>query len=341
MIDFKDVKYQHVERWDTDEVQYLKSCKTLTVQPKIDGTNAVIICELDKNGQCINVQAGSRNRFLTPDDDNEGFAKWVILNKEKFETAASKIVRSFVKPARIDPNDSYEQFVVFYGEFTKKGKFHVRPECMHNFYVFDVKIYTNEAGKLRQEWFCPEKFADVFLKTAIDRVPSIIDFDTTLLNEKGEEWLLDYLKWFSLFIMANGFETGEGFVLKDYGDATNQYGRKVWAKIVYGKPNCPKANMYDSILSNWFSEEYLEKEYCKYLEKFPKESPVNVQKFANLTAREFIKEETANIVFKFKFPEIDFANLFGKLTKKARYFATVKNAGSAGSAGSENTDSAV
>lgn len=324
MLPYENFKYQHVERWDTDEVQYLKSCKTLTVQPKIDGTNAVIICEFDKNGTCIDVQAGSRNRFLTPDDDNEGFAKWVILNKEKFETAAAKIVRSFVKPACIDPNDPYEQFIVFYGEFTKKGKFLVKPECMHNFYVFDVKIYTNEAGTLRQEWFCPEKFADVFLKTAIDRVPSIIDFDTALLNEKGVEWLLDYLKWFSLFIMADGFETGEGFVIKDYGMTGNQYGRHTWAKIVYEKPNATHTDMLETVLNEWFSEEYLEKEYCKYLERFPKENPVKPQKFANLVAREFIKEEVANMVFKFNFPEIDFAKLFGKLTKKALYHITNK-----------------
>ena len=322
MLPYENFKYQHVERWDTDEVQYLKSCKTVTVQPKIDGTNAVIICELDRNGQCIDIQAGSRNRYLTPDDDNEGFAKWVILNKEKFETAAAKIVRSFVNNdgRDFDQSVSFVPYVVFYGEFTKKGKFHVKPECMHNFYVFDVKIYTNEAGTLRQEWFCPEKFADVFLKTAIDRVPSIIDFDTSLLNEKGEEWLLDYLKWFSLFIMEDGFETGEGFVLKDYGDAANQYGRKTWAKILYDKPRSPQADLYQDITENWFVISFLEKEYIKLQDKEPAGKQINPQKFANLVVREFFKEEIANIVLKKKLPVIDFRKLQSMLSKKALYW---------------------
>ena len=46
------------------------------VTEKIDGTNAQIIID------GTNIYAGSRNKFITTDNDNFGFAKWVEDNKE-------------------------------------------------------------------------------------------------------------------------------------------------------------------------------------------------------------------------------------------------------------------
>ena len=48
------------------------------ITEKLDGTNAQIV--IDAQG---NVRAGSRNRWITPDDDNYGFAGWVERNKEE------------------------------------------------------------------------------------------------------------------------------------------------------------------------------------------------------------------------------------------------------------------
>lgn len=48
------------------------------VTEKIDGTNAQIY--IDDN---FNIFAGSKNRWITPDDDNYVFAKWVISNEEE------------------------------------------------------------------------------------------------------------------------------------------------------------------------------------------------------------------------------------------------------------------
>lgn len=42
------------------------------ITEKLDGTNAQIV--IDAEG---NVRAGSRNRWITPDNDNYGFARWV------------------------------------------------------------------------------------------------------------------------------------------------------------------------------------------------------------------------------------------------------------------------
>ena len=55
--------------------------RTITVTEKIDGTNAQILVMEDGR-----VYAGSRNRWITPEDDNFGFAKWVEENKEALAT---------------------------------------------------------------------------------------------------------------------------------------------------------------------------------------------------------------------------------------------------------------
>lgn len=45
---------------------------------KIDGTNALV--HVDDEGR---VRAGSRSRWITPQDDNYGFAKWVEANADE------------------------------------------------------------------------------------------------------------------------------------------------------------------------------------------------------------------------------------------------------------------
>ena len=53
----------------------------VTITEKINGTNGCIVI---KDGSIVKVQ--SRRRFITPLDDNAGFAKWVYSNKEELET---------------------------------------------------------------------------------------------------------------------------------------------------------------------------------------------------------------------------------------------------------------
>jgi hypothetical protein len=50
----------------------------VVITEKIDGTNGLVF--VNDNG---GVLAGSRNRWVTPDDDNHGFAAWVYANTEQ------------------------------------------------------------------------------------------------------------------------------------------------------------------------------------------------------------------------------------------------------------------
>jgi hypothetical protein len=72
--------------------------RDMVITEKIDGTNAQIVIEPTENGKADNnatvlintddfglclVYVGSRKRWITPRDDNYGFAKWVVDNVEE------------------------------------------------------------------------------------------------------------------------------------------------------------------------------------------------------------------------------------------------------------------
>ena len=129
-------KYQHLERWDTEEVQYLKEVETLTVMPKIDGTNGGVHFEKGE------IAVWSRNRKLSVDADNEGFCKFVLDHKEEFEVIRDYILRTFENVTKIS----------LFGEFTKKGTFTVSKKYFHKFCLFDIVIsYEN---KEEYQWYC-------------------------------------------------------------------------------------------------------------------------------------------------------------------------------------------
>lgn len=52
--------------------------ESYTCTEKIDGTNALIA--IGENGEFF---TGSRNRWITPEDDNFGFSRWAYNNKEE------------------------------------------------------------------------------------------------------------------------------------------------------------------------------------------------------------------------------------------------------------------
>ena len=66
MSDFEFEGFPKIARWSRE----------IIITEKLDGTNAQVIIEGDKIG------AGSRNRLITPEDDNYGFARWVQENRE-------------------------------------------------------------------------------------------------------------------------------------------------------------------------------------------------------------------------------------------------------------------
>lgn len=68
-----------------DDISFVPYPKTprlfrdIVVTEKIDGTNAQIVINANSDPEYI--MAGSRNRWITPEQDNHGFADWVWENR--------------------------------------------------------------------------------------------------------------------------------------------------------------------------------------------------------------------------------------------------------------------
>lgn len=71
-MDYKP--FPKIPRW--------KGTQHCFITEKIDGTNAQIVI----NEDCTDLRAGSRTRWITPEDDNFGFAGWCERNKEALLT---------------------------------------------------------------------------------------------------------------------------------------------------------------------------------------------------------------------------------------------------------------
>jgi hypothetical protein len=67
MTDF--IPLQKIPRWSSEHI---------VITEKIDGTNAQIVI----NDDCTDFKCGSRSRWITPEDDNFGFARWCRDNRE-------------------------------------------------------------------------------------------------------------------------------------------------------------------------------------------------------------------------------------------------------------------
>lgn len=292
-MEFKDLKYMHVEHWDTDEVMHLKNSEVLSVQPKLDGTNCFVAYDNE------NIIIGSRNRFITPEDDNNGCAKYIM------ENLYDKLLAYFKEY----PNN------VLYGEYLINHIFKVKPEYLNRFYIFDV--YDKSTNEYRQPKSTEENFG-------LDTVPTL-PFEN---RSDFKEFVLRDLKEFSKFLMEDSFENGEGFVIKDYNNPRNKYGRICWAKVLFEKPkfegkHVAGKDFWLSLREKFFTDAFIEKETIKYLENSNLTEIDNFNKYANIVIAEFIKEEIANIVFKFKYPKINFQELKVFLTKilKEKYDA--------------------
>lgn len=61
--------FPKIPRWSTQDI---------VITEKIDGSNACIYI----NDDCTEFKCGSRTRWITPESDNFGFARWCADNKE-------------------------------------------------------------------------------------------------------------------------------------------------------------------------------------------------------------------------------------------------------------------
>lgn len=191
-------RYDHLERLGHVEVEGIAD-GTVYVFPKLDGTNSSIWLAGNE------IQAGSRNRTLSLEQDNAGF------------------LASLANQTRYGELLGAHPFWVLYGEWLVPHTLKTyRDDAWRRFWVFDVRDCEDHA----YERYVPyDEYAPVLEQYGIDFVPP----NAIIRNPTDPDFLR--LLESNTFLIRDGEGPGEGIVLKNYG-WRNKFGHQVWAKIV-------------------------------------------------------------------------------------------------------------
>lgn len=298
-MEFK--KYQHLERFGNDEVEGIELGK-LYIFPKLDGTNAQVW--LDDEG---NIKAGSRNRELTLEKDNAGFYKFVLENEN---------IKKYLE--KHPTHRLYGEFLVPHSLKT------YREDAWRRFYIFDVCL-DKEDGSV--EYIPYDIYKTLVEEFGLDYIPPIV----TMTNGSYEYFIrtLDN----NTFMIQDGKGVGEGIVIKNY-DYYNKYKRQIWAKIVtnefkeihkreMGVNNIKTEKVIEQeIVDNYCTAAFIEKEYSKILNETGEWDNRKIPMLLGRVFSELVKEETWNIIKKYKNPTINYKTLNALVINKIK---TVKS----------------
>lgn len=188
-------KYIHLERFGTDEVDAI-NIGECHIFPKLDGTNASFWDEGDGGFRC-----GSRNRELSPDDDNAGFMAWAV-QQENLRTLAERY-----------PGCR------FYGEWLVPHSLKTyREDAWRKFYLFDVL-------KPDGEFMHYDQYSELAKAHGVEFIPCMLKVKNPtydVLQQATEK---------NTFLLKENAGHGEGVVIKQYG-YKNRFGRTTWAKLI-------------------------------------------------------------------------------------------------------------
>lgn len=287
-------KFQHIERFGTTEVEGIEKGHAY-VFPKIDGTNACIW--LDEKGE---LQAGSRNRHLSLDNDNAGFLEWAL--KQDYILAYLK------------ENPTHRLF----GEWLVPHSLRTyQHEAWRKFYVFDVAIDKTDSeirheGDSKIKYLAFESYKPLLEKHKIDLIPPI-----AILKDAEYE---DFVKMLdeNNFLIEADKGIGEGIVVKNY-EFYNRFGRQPWAKLItsdFKKKHKEKMGGGDAtklveqqIAELYVTQALVEKVKAKIELKKGGFSSRDIPQLLNTVYYDIVKEEAWDFVKKFKFPTINFKTL--------------------------------
>ena len=281
------IKYQHVERFGTDEVDGIE-LGTCHVFPKIDGTNGSVW--LDENGQ---VCAGSRNRELSLDKDNAGFLDAIIKN-----------------PAVIGYLLKHPDHRI-YGEWLVPHSLKTyRDDAWRKFYVFDVCVDSPDGV----EYLPYSVYVPLLEEFAIDYIPLLAE-----VRNGSHDQFIGLLEK-NQFLIKDGQGAGEGIVIKNYS-YKNKYNRVTWAKIVrsefreihsktMGAPIVQGEKMVEQeIVDRFCTTALIDKEYAKIVNETGAWSSKMIPRLLNTVFYSLIQEDGWNIVKEFKMPKINYKTL--------------------------------
>lgn len=273
------IKYQHVERFGTDEVSGIENGMCY-VFPKIDGTNGQIWWD-------DGIHAGSRNRELTIEDDNYGFFMYV------------RTQQCYWHFFQAHPH------LRLYGEWLVPHTLRTyNQNAWTHFYVFDV---------MNGNMYLPYgEYQGILDEFGIEYIPPICK----IKNPTYDRLVAQLDK--NVFLITDGMGSGEGVVIKNY-DYRNRFGRTTWAKIVKNefKTKHQKVDVSEikeksaveaDIVLKYVTPYLVEKEYAKICS----DGGWSSRQIPRLLSTVFyclVNEEGWNFIKEFKNPTINFKQL--------------------------------
>lgn len=276
------IKYPHLERYGTDEVEDITIGKC-HIFPKLDGTNASIWLQNDE------LHCGSRNRELSLDHDNAGFMNWAVQ-----------------QPNLIALLEDLPEGAVVYGEWLVPHSLKTyRDNAWRRFWVFDVLIDNAFQHYDTYSVFC--KLHNV------DFIPCLLAATNPTYEVLHEHALRNK------FQIQENQGHGEGIVIKRYGYA-NRFGRTTWAKLITnafkdqhikemgGATHATKL-VEEAIANEFITPHTVEKIIAKIRLENESFTARHIPQLLGEAYHELITEELWEALKKHKRPKIDFKTL--------------------------------
>ena len=304
MSDFR--KYEHVERFDSPEVDGILSGRCY-IFPKLDGTNASIW--MDCNGDIL---CGSRNRELSRESDNAGFCNWMYSDGEEQQAIVDFL----------DENN----YMRLYGEWMGEDRFvgHIKDydeDALGLFAIFDVYDEINKRYVPFDDAY--EAFAFYGLERYLIPPMKIVDNPTMADVENAASE--------NSYMLKSANHRGEGVVVKNYS-FRNIYGRYAMAKLVLEEyrqevrkskkvsldPGAVEQSIVDAFLTDSEMSKAVQKVSTRFGQDFSTSAKGHVPMYLNLCFKDSILDECAAWVKKFKVKTVDFSVLRALAYDKAR-----------------------
>lgn len=275
-MDFR--KYQHITRLGSTETKGITEGQCF-IFPKIDGTNSSVWWN-------DGLQAGSRNRHLTLDNDNGGFLAAMLEHRGVIECLGNRNWR-------------------LYGEWLIPHTLKIYSEdAWRKFYVFDVMDQDDQ--------YIPyEEYREVLSGFDIEYIPVIVT-----IKNPTEERLVQYLDD-TYFLIRDGEGAGEGIVIKNY-DFQNRFGRRTWAKIVRNEFKAKhtkemgtrevneKSQVEEKIVAEFLTASTVDKIHAKIVNETGGFSSCDIPRLLGESYYDLVREELWDALKKFKQPIINF-----------------------------------
>lgn len=291
-------KYQHIERFGTDEVDGIEFGRCYIFY-KIDGTNSSVWLDNDSN-----LKAGSRNRELTLENDNAGFYNTIIQNKN---------IKDYL--IKHPTHRLFGEWLVPHSLKT------YRQDAWRKFYIFDVCIDNDDDGL---EYIPYDIYKPMLEEFSLNYIPPL-----AIINNPTYESLIKCLEKTGQFLIEDGKGNGEGIVIKNY-DFYNKFKRQTWAKIVsnefkekhHKEMGCPEFSaeqmIEEKIVDKYCTDAFIEKEHYKIINEQQGWQSKYIPMLLGRVFSELIKEESWNIVKEFKYPKINYKTLNALVIQKVK-----------------------